>query len=203
MDSHTVIQMMTSRSGAGGEISRYIPISDPTKHPFYQFRLAYNKSDNTLMSQTQIDRMKTWRDVVYSMSPVPNTNDTIFLPFTDYVVNTSSDPIYTQRTTGNEQQVDQFIELFYSNELPISAVWYKNTYTQNNEFRASFGFANNHYADGDGMVFAEVYKVITTTADPQGNSSSGYIWSTTLNGPSLLAYTMARAEALLNLNTKY
>ncbi len=203
MDSHTVIQMMTSRSGAGGEISRYIPISDPTKQPFYQFRLAYNKSDNTPMSQTQIDRMKTWRDVVYSMSPVPNTNDTIFLPFTDYVVNTSSDPIYTQRVTSNVQQDDQFIQLFYFNGLPESGVSYKNTYTPNNESRASFGFANNYRDDGDVMVFAEVYKVITTTADPQGNSSSGYIWSTTLNGPSLLAYTMARAEALLNLNTKY
>ena len=203
MDSPTVTQMMTSRPGAGFMTHRYIPIPDPTKQPFYQFRLAFNESDNSTISQALIDKMNNMNNLVMGMSPIPNTNDTIFVPRVDYVVNTSADPIYSQRVTSNEQQNDQFVRLCYFNDNPGDGVLYKSTYTQNGASRASFGYSYNNTGDSDGIVFAECYKANTTTSDPQGNSSSGYIWSTTLNGPSRLAYTMARAEALLNLNTKY
>ncbi len=204
MDSPVVTQMMTSRPGAGFMTHRYIPTPDPAFQPFYKFRLTYNKTDNTPMSTTQINRQKTLSEMTDNMSPIPNTGDQIFVDQVDFPVNSPTNTTYVQRTSNpNADLKDQFIQIFYFNSTPQSSVWYKNTHTPNGELRASFGDAGNTSTNSDGIVFAEYYKVKTTTSDPQGTSSSPYIWSSTLNGPTLLAYTMARAQALSNLNFKY
>jgi hypothetical protein len=91
---------------------------------------------------------------------------------------------------------------FYSSTgYPGNSVTTK--FTPDGKVRASTGEIADNQNDTDGIVFAEYYKGKTTVTDPMGNTAGPYVWSSTLNGPTVLAYFMADALGILNLNTKY
>lgn len=189
-------EMMSTRNG-GVKTLKYIDVPGVT--PFYKLQLAYDPFNNIPIPTAQTDRQKTLSDMTDNMSPIPNAGVKIFVDATFHFAQNSSDPILQQCITRDDQYTEMY---FYSSTgYPGNSVTTK--FTPDGKVRASTGEIADNQNDTDGIVFAEYYKGKTTVTDPMGNTAGPYVWSSTLNGPTVLAYFMADALGILNLNTKY